>query len=123
MNKIVANWAVAVTTMFASVGAVAADVVVGVANWPSITVSAEVIKNVLENNLGVEVELQPGTNPIIFEGMSADSMHVHPEVWLPNQAGLADKHADNVVQNMNPRRYGTRYVLKSRSTRRRCFTY
>ena len=79
----------------------AADVVVGVGNWPSANVSGEVIKNVLENNLGIEVELQPGTNPIIFEAMSKGSMHVHSEVWLPNQANLADEFSDSVVQNLN----------------------
>ena len=46
---------------------------------------------VLEDNLGLEVELQNGTNPVIFEAMDSGSMHVHPEVWLPNQANLHSK--------------------------------
>ena len=70
----------------------AADVVVGVPNWPSAAATANILKVVLEDNLGLEVELQNGTNPVIFEAMDAGSMHVHPEVWLPNQTNLHDKY-------------------------------
>ncbi len=70
----------------------AADVVVGVPNWPSAVATANILKVVLEDNLGLEVELQNGTNPIIFEAMDTGSMHVHPEVWLPNQTNLHDKY-------------------------------
>ena len=70
----------------------AADVVVGVPNWPSAAATANILKVVLEDNLGLEVELQNGTNPVIFEAMDTGSMHVHPEVWLPNQTNLHDKY-------------------------------
>ena len=70
----------------------AADVVVGVPNWPSAAATANILKVVLEDNLGLKVELQNGTNPVIFEAMDTGSMHVHPEVWLPNQANLHDKY-------------------------------
>ena len=43
---------------------------------------------VIEDNFGLEVELQSGTNPVVFEAMDSGSMHVHPEVWLPNQSNL-----------------------------------
>ena len=68
----------------------AADVVIGVPNWPSVAATASILKVVLEDNLGLEVELQNGTNPVIFEAMDSGSMHVHPEVWLPNQTNLHD---------------------------------
>ena len=70
----------------------AADIVVGVPNWPSATATANILKVVLEDNLGLEVELQNGTNPVIFEAMDTGSMHVHPEVWLPNQTNLHNKY-------------------------------
>ena len=70
----------------------AADIVVGVPNWPSAAATASILKAVLEDNLGLEVELQNGTNPVIFEAMDTGSMHVHPEVWLPNQTNLHDKY-------------------------------
>ncbi len=69
----------------------AADIVVGVPNWPSVAATANILKVVLEDNFGLEVELQNGTNPVIFEAMDSGSMHVHPEVWLPNQANLHEK--------------------------------
>lgn len=69
----------------------AADVVIGVPNWPSVRVTAHVLKAVMEHNLGVEVELQNGTNPVIFEAMDSGAMHVHPEVWLPNQTNLNNR--------------------------------
>ena len=81
----------------------AADVVIGVPNWPSVRVTAHVLKVALEENLGLEVELQNGTNPIIFEGMDAGSMHVHPEVWLPNQSNLHNKFVkENKTVLSNP---------------------
>jgi len=84
--------------------AVAADVVIGVPNWPSVRVTAHVLKVVLEDNLGLEVELQNGTNPVVFEAMDSGAMHVHPEVWLPNQANLEAKFVKDkksVAQNPN----------------------
>ena len=82
----------------------AADVVIGVPNWPSVNVTAHVLKVVMEDNLGLEVELQNGTNPVVFEAMDRGDMHVHPEVWLPNQANLHDKYVkerSTVIANPN----------------------
>ncbi|MBX2869785.1 MAG: hypothetical protein KTR18_13990 [Acidiferrobacterales bacterium] len=94
---------VAATLGFGGV-AQAADMVIGVPNWPSVAVTAEVLKVVLEDNLGLEVELQNGTNPVVFEAMDSGSMHVHPEVWLPNQSNLNNtyvKEKGSVVMNPN----------------------
>jgi glycine betaine/proline transport system substrate-binding protein len=82
--------------------ALAADVVVGVPNWPSVTVTAHVIKEIVEKNMGLTVELQTGTNPVIFEGMDKGAMQVHPEVWLPNQQSLVDQYAAKVELNTHP---------------------
>lgn len=68
-----------------------ADVVIGVPNWPSVTVTAKILQNAIESNLGLEVELQNGTNAIIFEAMDAGSVQIMPEVWLPNQQNLVDQ--------------------------------
>ena len=64
------------TTLAVSAPALAADIVVGVPNWPSVTVTANVIKEIVEKNLGLTVELQTGTNPVIFEAMDKASMHM-----------------------------------------------
>ena len=81
----------------------AADVVIGVPNWPSVNATAHILKTVLEDNLGLEVELQNGTNPIVFEAMDKGSMHVHPEVWLPNQDNLHKRYVkEKATVVMNP---------------------
>jgi len=81
----------------------AADVVIGVPNWPSVRVTAHVLKTVMEENLGLEVELQNGTNPIVFEAMDSGAMHVHPEVWMPNQVNLNKKFVqEKKTVAMNP---------------------
>ncbi|NKB28229.1 MAG: amino acid-binding protein [Rhodobacteraceae bacterium] len=82
----------------------AADVVIGVPNWPSVNATAHIMKVAIEQNLGLEVELQNGSNPIVFEAMDSGAMHVHPEVWLPNQQNLHDtfvKDKGTVVINTN----------------------
>lgn len=83
----------------------AADLVLGVPNWPAANATANILKVVIEDNFGLEVELQNGTNPIIFEAMDAGSMHLHPEVWMPNQQNLHDRYVGenkSVVMNTNP---------------------
>ena len=82
--------AIAVSVLGAG-AAQAADIVIGVPNWPSVNVTAHVLKVIIEDSYGLDVELQNATNPIVFEAMDSGSMHVHPEVWLPNQANLHEK--------------------------------
>ena len=95
----------AIVAMLMMVGSVqAADVVIGSPNWVSVLATAHVVKIVLEDNLGLEVEIQNGTNPVVFEAMDKGSMHVHPEVWLPNQANLYNTYVvekGSVVINPN----------------------
>ena len=91
-------------TMLTASPVFAADIVIGVGNWPSINAAAHIMKVAIEQNLGYEVELQNGTNPIIFEAMDSGAMHVHPEVWLPNQQNLHDKFVKDkgsVAMNSN----------------------
>jgi len=80
----------AAAAIAAGASASAQDVVIGVPNWASVRGTAHILKVALEDNLGLSVELQNGTNPIIFEAMDSGAMHVHPEVWLPNQQNLHD---------------------------------
>ena len=61
--------AVAGSLFSINTAAQAADVVIGVPNWPSVLATAHVLKVAMEENLGLEVELQNGTNPVVFEAM------------------------------------------------------
>ncbi len=98
--------AAAVATAIGGTGvAQAADLVLGMPNWPAGKATANILKVVIEENFGLEVELQNGTNPIIFEAMDQGSMHVHPEVWMPNQQNLHDTYVvdrKTVIKNTNP---------------------
>ena len=94
---------IGVSPVIGIASAKAADVVIGVPNWPSVAATANILKVVLEDNLGLEVELQNATNPVIFEAMDTGNMHVHPEVWLPNQTNLHDKYVKSKgTVRMNP---------------------
>ena len=102
MTKTLAGVCIASALTFGGV-AKAADVVIGVPNWPSVRVTAHVLKVVLEDNLGLDVELQNGTNPVVFEAMDSGAMHVHPEVWMPNQVNLNNKFVkEKKTVKMNP---------------------
>ncbi len=102
MNKYFYGICVAAALSGSSMSAMSADMVIGVPNWPSVNVTANVLKVIIEDNFGLDVELQNGTNPIVFEAMDSGSMHVHPEVWLPNQANLHDKYVNKGTVKMNP---------------------
>ena len=105
MNRATPMIALAGVSLSVTGAASAADIVIGVPNWPSASATAHILELVIEENLGLDVELQNGTNPIVFEAMDKGSMHVHPEVWLPNQENLHDTYVNErgtVVQNTNP---------------------
>lgn len=102
ISKFLAGACLASAMSVASV-AQAADIVIGVPNWPSVRVTAHVLKVIMEDNLGLEVELQNGTNPVVFEAMDSGAMQVHPEVWMPNQVNLHKKFVkEKKTVKMNP---------------------
>jgi glycine betaine/proline transport system substrate-binding protein len=85
--------AMAFGVFFAAPGlSVAADLVIGVPNWSSAAVTAEVLKTVLEDEFDVSVDLEQASNEEIFARMEAGSMHIHPEVWLPNHNALSTEY-------------------------------
>ena len=90
-NKLLAACCAAAITAYSS-ATLAADVVIGVPNWPSVQATAHVLKVALESKLDLEVELKDGSNQAVFDAMDAGSMHVHPEAWLPNLDHLRRKY-------------------------------
>lgn len=94
MRKLLAT-AVAFSLSFSAVSK-AADIVIGTPNWPSVQITGQILKTIIEQNIGLEVEIQNGTNPIVFEAMDKGAMHAHPEVWIPNQQNL---HNTFMVEN------------------------
>ncbi len=90
-NKLTTLCCAAAMSAFGS-AAHAADVIIGVPNWPSVQATAHILKVALENKLSLEVELQSGSNTAVFDAMDAGTMHVHPEAWLPNVDHLRRKY-------------------------------
>jgi glycine betaine/proline transport system substrate-binding protein len=77
----------------------AAQVTLGIPNWPSVNVTAHILAVIIEENFGLSVDLQNATNPVIFEAMSKGVIDVHPEVWLPNQQSLYDRYASVLIKS------------------------
>ena len=101
--------------------AVADDIIIGVPNWASVRGTAHILKVALEENLGLSVELQNGSNPVIFEAMDSGAMHVHPEVWLPNQQNLHDTFVtEKGTVAMNPNAVlAEQHICATRDTQER----
>ena len=72
------------------------DLVVAMPNWVTARATGEIIKYIGETKLGLKVGAQPSTNPVIFKSMSdgKGDLDVHPEVWMPNQANLAEEYIE-----------------------------
>ena len=100
--KSIAMAAVGSVTTVSSV--IAADVIIGMPNWTSVRATAHILEVVIEDYLGLDAEIQNGTNPIVFEAMDKGAMHVHPEVWIPNQQNLHNTYVEEkgtVARNPN----------------------
>jgi glycine betaine/proline transport system substrate-binding protein len=72
----------------------AADLVVGMPNWPSGQASANIIKYGIEKKLGLDVEVREMGTLIIFAGLDSGEVDVHPEVWQPNLDSVVKKYVD-----------------------------
>lgn len=70
----------------------AQEINIGVPSWAAAQVMSDIIAKVLRDELGTQVNLVPGTNPVIFEAMDKGDLDVHPDVWLPNQQNLVDTY-------------------------------
>lgn len=73
----------------------AADLVVGMPNWPSGQASANIIKFGIEKELGLDVEVREMGTLTIFAELDAGEVDVHPEVWLPNLDSLVKRYVDD----------------------------
>lgn len=78
----------------AALPARAADLVVGVGDWPSAIATAHLVKALIEDKLGRTVELRSGATDALWEGAGAGEIDVLPEVWLPNDRAQVIAHVD-----------------------------
>lgn len=88
--------AVLMSLCVGQVQAAGEDVTIGIPNWTSAHITGEILKYISESDLGLTVGTVPSTNPVIFKAMhdGKGDLDVHPEVWMPNQAGLAKQYVE-----------------------------
>ncbi|WP_436643017.1 ABC transporter substrate-binding protein [Microbaculum sp. FT89] len=97
----------------------ASDIVIGVPDWSSATVTAHMLGALLEDEFDLDVDLEEGTNEAIFAAMDTGTEDIHPEVWLPNHTAL---NAEYVIRRksvvMSPKGVPARQgICVTRATR------
>ena len=78
--------------LVSSVSHASDKIVIAEFKWPSAQAYIEVMKQILEQRLGLEVQKLPGNNAIFYPGMSKGEIDFHIESWLPNQIALHKKY-------------------------------
>ena len=78
----------------AALPARAADVVIGVGDWPSARATAHLVKAIAETRLGATVELRSGATAELWEAAGAGEIDILPEIWLPNDRAQVARHVD-----------------------------
>src|SRR5215470_19968251 len=74
--------------------ALAADLVIGMPNWPSGQAAANIMKYGIEQEFGLSVDVREMGTLTIFAGLDGGGVDVHPEVWQPNFDALIKKYVD-----------------------------
>lgn len=84
----------AFASVFAAVGAHAADLVISAPNWPSGQATANILKIGIEKTLGLAVDVKPMGTMNAFVGLEKGTVDVQPEIWRPNFDDLVRKYVD-----------------------------
>ena len=97
MRKIILSLLSVCLIVLSSSALAQSKVMIGEPSWPGAKIIATLLKVVIEDKLGGEADLVPGTNPVIFAAMDSGrgDIDVHPDVWLPNQSSLTSEYVDN----------------------------
>ena len=92
-RTVMAALGAAAIALTAQTAPAAEKVNVGLPNWTSATAIAHLIKVLVDEKIGGEATLVPGTNATIYQGMDRGKgdIDVHPDVWLPNQKNFTDR--------------------------------
>ena len=72
----------------------AEKIVIGTMNWAYMQVMSNVLKVLIEDNYGEEVEFVPGKHAMFFKAMDngKGEVDIFPDFWLPNNQGMADEY-------------------------------
>ena len=82
------------TLALSSAPATAEKIVIGTMNWAYMQVMSNVLKLLIEENYGEEVEFVPGKHAMFFKAMDSGKgeVDIFPDLWLPNNQGMADEY-------------------------------
>jgi len=72
----------------------AADITVGVPDWPSAEATAHVLGEVIVEELGLEVEYKTATVAELYAGFESGEIDIFPEVWMPNHRNYVREFAE-----------------------------
>ncbi|WP_192179874.1 glycine betaine ABC transporter substrate-binding protein [Mesorhizobium amorphae] len=72
----------------------AADLLIGMPNWPSGQAAANIIKYGIKQQLDLDADVREMGGMTAFAGMDTGEVDVYPEVWLPNLDSLVKKYVD-----------------------------
>lgn len=89
--------ALATAIVFVSSAGMAADkVTLALFKYPSAEARVQLIKILLEEKLGLEVDTKTGDHATFYAGMhrGKGDIDVHPEVWQPNQGNFKTEYVD-----------------------------
>ena len=89
--------ALTMVAVFASSAGMAAEkVMIAEFKYPAAQARVHVIKLVLEERLGLEVDTATGDHAMFYAGMDRGKgdIDIHPEVWLPNQKNFRAEYVD-----------------------------
>ncbi len=106
-RSLISTLCAATLAVSSSAGFAAEKINIGTPNWTGAKAIANLVKVIVEEKIGGEANLVPGSNATIFQGMDAGKgdIDMHPDVWLPNQQNFTKEYVDEkgtVVLSSNP---------------------
>ncbi|WP_202913444.1 ABC transporter substrate-binding protein [Acuticoccus sediminis] len=69
---------------------------IGVPDWPTAQVTANIIGDVLAAKYDVAVKLRPIGTVQLFDAIDRGEVDIHPEIWLPNSSVDVKKYTDEL---------------------------
>lgn len=77
-----------------AIPSLASELVIAMPNWPSGQVSANIMKIVIKDELGLDAKVEEMGTLTAFSGLETGAVDVHPEIWRPNLDSLIKKYVD-----------------------------
>ncbi len=95
-----------------------ATVIIGVPDWPTAQVTANIIGTVLEAHYDVTAQLRSIGTVQLFDAIDRGEVDIHPEIWMPNEAVDVVRYTDTLkTLTLAPARVeATQHICTTRGT-------